>query len=324
MTDDKDFFAGGLIRIDDYPAERYFSDDFLPDELKPALSASLAVDFHKHSPAKAAYSANRNKTEAYSAPMVFGSVAHSVILQQAGWSDDIEVLDKEYKDWRTKAAQEWRKAMLAKGKLPIKQSDMDEIWAMRQQWNSGDLTKLLTVAGSSEVSLTWRCPETWCICKVRWDFLPNDDFLLGHYPAIDYKTTANLDDWPRINIARNNLLLRMALYYESLLHLTGEMVNMAYAVQEKEPPYQVQVHTIILRGKNANPRHQQMIDAARAMLLPVKQGWAKCQKNNHWPHRKELVAFDVDDGLIAKTKDKPIAAQSITEAVTVFDTEAMT
>lgn len=235
-----------------------------------------------------------------------------MILRQEGWEDDIAVLP-EYQDWRTKAARIWRDTQMAQGKHPILQKDMENIHAMREAWEKKKLLRLLSCDGKSETSLYWRCRTTGCLCKVRWDFLPPDNYLEHKYPAIDYKTTGELVDWVRKNVANQSLMLRAALYYESLVELTGHACNIAYAVQEKTAPYTVQVHLLALHEDGANPAHVEFIEAGREQLKAVKEAWRDCHQTNKWAERREMVAFDCPAGIIKTQKDKPIAAASTEE-----------
>ncbi len=310
-------FDGGAVRLDDYSPSNYFSDELLLPEQRPALSASIAADFYTHSPARALWrSSHDGQSVTHKKSLIFGSVAHSVILRQEGWEEDIAVLPAEYKDWRTNAAKAWRDAALAKGRLPIKQAEMETIWEMRKQWEKSELATMLTVAGKPEVSVFWRCPETYCLCKVRWDFLPDGKFLDAGYPALDYKTTDTLIDWPRKQVMNFNLMLRAALYYESLVQLTGEPCNMAYLVQEKEQPHQVQTHYLMLRGKDAIPEHTEFIEAGRSQLKLIKTEFRECQESGKWPERKELVMFNLDAGLVKRKRDEQPAETSEKEFMT--------
>ena len=304
-----DIFEGGIIRLDDYSEELYFSDDCLPSDIQPAISASLAMDVFNHSPARALWQARADKHE-YKKNLVIGTVAHSVILQQKGWDENIAVMPGDYKDWRTKAARAWRDTKLAEGKNPVKQDEMEMIWQMRKAWTQSKLAKLLTVSGQSEVSLFWRCPETFCICKVRWDFLPDNKMLLKGYPAVDYKTTASLADWTNKSVRNNNLLIRAALYYESLLELTGKPCDIAYATQEKEPPYEVVVHFLKLSGKKPVPDHIDIMETARAQLKPVKVMMKECMDSGSYPKRKELVGFGIHPSLLRAEKERVMAPVS--------------
>ena len=309
----QDIFDGGALVFHDYPAERYFADDPLPVDLAPALSASMAIDFYEHSPARAYWRANQGIGQGYSEIMTFGTVAHSVILRQQGWDDGIQVLERDKGDFRSANNRAWREAHLAQGNNPIKEEEWEKILDMRKAWISRDLMSLLTCSGGAEVSIFWRCPETYCICKVRWDFLPFKEYLAAQYPAIDYKTTGELVGWQMNALIHHNLMLRAALYYESLLAITPGGANMCYAVQEKEPPYTVQVHHLGLHPEAQNPEHMEFINAGREQLRQVKLKFRECQQSQKWPQRKELVSFKLPAGIFKRKRDEPMAEQSNVE-----------
>jgi len=311
------FLDAGAVAIPDYPAASYFADDCLPPADAPALSASLASDFRKHGPARAMWRAKQDKAGAVKSNLMFGSVAHSVILRQAGWQDEIAVLPEGYRDYRNPAAREWRDAQIRSGKLPIKQSEFDEVLSMRDAWTSSELAGLLTCDGRAEFSIFWRCPETFCTLKARWDFLPGESYLRAGYAALDYKTTDSLTDWPRKTMMNFDLRLRAALYYESLLAWLGEPANIAYAVQEKKPPYDIQVFHLALREGAAKPEHVEFIEAGREQLRQVKGQFRACRQANRWPKRRELVSFPVDTGLVARLRNRPAVAVSDKEFVEI-------
>lgn len=302
MTDhNDDELSGGAIRVDSQPVNDYFSDAIISPNSMPAMSASLAVEFFKHSPARALYTAQQERAGAFTRAMAFGTVAHSVILRQEGWEDSIAVLQGK-DNWRTKEAQAFRDGAIARGQTPITEKELEQIYSMRNQWTETELIKFLVCDGSPEVSVYWRCPETYAVCKVRWDFLPAPALLQAGWPAIDYKSTSDLIDWPRKNVQNYHLALRAALYAESLEQLAGEPQNMLYAVQEKDAPHQIQCHSLMLKTDDQNrpPSAEAMefIEVGKAQLKKVKIAFAECQKSGKWQHRKELVAFHLPTSVV--------------------------
>lgn len=302
-----DPFAGGAIIAKGQPADEYFADSIVAQELRPVLSASLAHTFHHHSPARAWRDSQGGIAE-YNKALVFGTVAHSVILRQDDWDADIEVMNPDYKDYRNPTARAWRNTMVAQGKFPVTQTEWESILAMRTEYENSGLANSLSAAGDAEVSIFWRCPETECLCKVRWDFLPERDWALkkGH-PAFDYKTARSLIDWPAVNCRQYGLQLRAALYYESLIAAFGAPVNYAFLVQEKEHPFEMQCHWLALLAGHANQHHAEFIADGRAQLLEIKKRFRECQRSGKWQRRKELVEFSIPRGLGKKLRETPPA-----------------
>ena len=300
------------LRLDDYSAEKYFADVILPFEQRPAMSASLAEVFYKKSPAAAYHAVNEGLRE-YKKHLVFGSVAHSMILREAGWDENIKVMPNSYTDYRSQAAREWRDHTIHNGGYPLKQSEYEDIVRMREAFEECAVGQKITAKGKSEVSVYWQCEDTGCICKVRWDFLPDDDYAInGCFPAFDYKTARELDGWAETACRSYGLQLRAALYYESLVALYGQPVNYAFLVQEKTAPFEMQCHWLGLHPDKPTGAHLEFIEDGRKQLYEIKQRFAECQQSQLWPKRRELVSFEIPVGLQKRLRDRTPAPVSKT------------
>ena len=162
----------------------------------------------------------------------FGSAAHALVLG-AG----IEaVYVAPYDDWKTKAAQEERRIAHEDGMSPILPKQWLQACDMAEALTRHTFAHELLTAGRAEVSLYAEDTETGIERRGRLDVLAADGFA-------DYKTskTAHPQAFARGSVAQYGYHISEA-NYRYLCAKNGITVEWAaFVVQEKEPPYFVEV-----------------------------------------------------------------------------------
>lgn len=151
---------------------------------RPSLSSSIAGVLCNSSPMHA-FARHPRLTEApvedESDAMSIGTVAHALMLQGEHVA---EVLP--FKDWRTDASKDARKAAWADGKIPILAKHWPDIQAMVNAANEqlgAFKDEVFETPGLPERVIIWQESNgVWC--RSRLDWLPT-----SHRTITDYKTT---------------------------------------------------------------------------------------------------------------------------------------
>lgn len=237
----------------------------------PALSSSGARKLLPPScPAKYAY--ERQQPSPPTKEMKVGTAAHREVL---GIGSDVVVSD-EWDTYRTKAAQEWRDAAEAAGKVPMLAHEYQPIREMRAALVAHPLFGALfdPARGKAEQSLFWTDETTGVPCRARFDFLPNP--VEGRRLVIaDYKKGRSAEP---AEFARQSATLNYALqadWYRRGAVALGLDRDPAFvfAVQEPEPPYLLTVAQI----------HERDLRRAHAMNDHALRIFARCTETGHWP-----------------------------------------
>jgi len=260
------------------PAAAYPGDP-APD---PSLSSSIAKTLLKRTP-RHAWHEHPRLNPAYAADdeakFDIGSVAHELLL---GKGSGFEIIEAE--DWRTKAAQEARKAARAAGKTPILDRQhgealfiVDAVTERLMQipecaglFTDGAAEQLQN--GQAETVLIWQdIGGPWCRAMIGW-WGPTD------VDVWDFKTTdAGLSDAEiRRTIFNLGYDLSAAFYIRGLTALRPELAGRfrwRWIFAETKAPYEVRVIS-------ADPTTLTMGDR-RAALAIAK--WHRCMTSGEWP-----------------------------------------
>jgi hypothetical protein len=196
-----------------------------------------------------------------------GHAAHALLL---GVGQDIVEIDAL--DWKTKAAQEKRKAAYAEGKIPMLSATLRQVEEMVRVARANPVVAELLAEGRPEVSGYVLHEPTWTMLRARFDWLcreSDDEFMF-----IDYKTTT---DASQRGVAGSSAKYRYPFqeaFYRLVLRLLGYKVSrVLFIVQEKEPPYRVTVN-----------EHQpgDLAVAERLVRLSLEI-FARCTAADEWP-----------------------------------------
>lgn len=208
-----------------------------------------------------------------------GHAAHALALEGRNGVTVIEA-----PNYKTKAAQEARKAAYNAGSIPLLEDQWDDVQAMArvarlQLDDHEEAAGFLDPAfGRSELTLIWREGEVWCRCRPDWTPLEvKREFLL------DYKTTggsAHPDFWSRARLWEGPDF--QAAFYRRGARACLGMQDPAFyfIVQENEPPYAL---SVIALAPAAMALADRKVEAAIRL-------WGQCRAENRWPGYPSQVA----------------------------------
>lgn len=169
------------------------------------LDQSIAHAWHEHPKLGGA------KSES-TAAMTTGSVVHSLM---AGEDSDLEI--GTYDNYRSKAAQEWRDGVIASGKTPALERDLDSarliVAALKEKAALGITNSPFAEHGRSEVTAVWK--EGDAFCRARYDRLVIDPN--GYADIWDWKTTTDVSpDAIQRSIIDHGYHIQAAFYLRGL------------------------------------------------------------------------------------------------------------
>lgn len=202
----------------------------------------------------------------------FGHAAHREVL---GVGLDIVTVDAE--DWRTKAAQDARKAAYAAGQVPLLAAEMEQVRGMAAALREHPTAFALfdpERGGAPEQSLFWQDARHGVWRRVRLDWLPalTDS---GRMILADYKTGVSAEPAALAKAVANYGYHQQAPFYVDAVQALGlaEDVAFVFVAQEKTPPYLITVFeldAVALRiGRHLND-----------LALGV---YAECMATDTWP-----------------------------------------
>ena len=203
----------------------------------------------------------------------FGTLAHALVLGKG--SESIVVVDAA--DWRTKAAQEARDGVYAKGQTPVLPKDMEVAQAMAAEvLNHPVAGPLFAGDGMAEHSLFWDDEATGVRLRARPDWITADGGAL-----VDYKTsvTANPAELERKWHALG-YFIQHAWYVDGFTAATGaDEPDFVFVAQEKEPPYLV---SVIRYDAEA-------VAEGRRLARQAITTYTRCLETDTWPAYTDVI-----------------------------------
>lgn len=201
----------------------------------------------------------------------FGHAAHKEVLGEGA-----ELVTFPKVDGRTregKAVRADMDAALAAGLIVLTEEEYGVVKSMAAKLQGHRLAMALLSGGSSEAAMFWRDPETGIWCRSMVDKLrePRNDRLT----LVDYKTADSADPVRFCRKAWDYGYPQQDDHYSTGARILGlaAVVDFAFVVQEKTPPYLVNVVQFNdadrQRGRNLN---RQAIDT-----------YTRCTHNQVWP-----------------------------------------
>lgn len=251
--------VGPVIR-DDLTAEAYHADrtsissSGLRALLAPGCPAQFKYDRDNPQPRK---------------EFDLGHAAHKLVL---GDGPELDVV--EGARWDTKAAKAKVAELRAKGVVPLKDHEMEQVQAMAEAIRRHPIAGPLFTPGTgrAELSLFWTDPATGVRCRVRPDWLKE---MPGLALGVDYKTITKADpDTVSRAIRDHSYHQQDALYTDGIwAALQPEDVRFVFVFQSKTPPYLVTVREL----------KDQDRDIGRARNERALRIYADCMANDDWP-----------------------------------------
>jgi hypothetical protein len=203
--------------------------------------------------------------------MDVGSAAHKLVL---GVGDAIVVV--EANDWRTNAAKDARKEAWAAGRIPILTEDWEMVEAMAAAVLEHPVASRLfdPAHGKPEQTLVWQDDASGVTCRARLDWLPT--VTAGRRLVVpDYKTAWSAK--PHAfggSAAKYGYHMQAAWYLDGVRALCGVTdPAFVFVVQEKEPPYLVNVVEL-----DPFALHIGAVRNQEARTL-----FARCVESGEWP-----------------------------------------
>lgn len=235
----------------------------LRSDPKP-LSSSMAKTLVTKSPAEFKWEAeHRVEKDVFD----IGTAVHELILE--GEFKTVTVLD--FPDYKTKAAQDAKKATYAAGLTPMLERDLVDVRAMAKAVKDSKLASSVFTDGKPEVSALVQDPKSGIWLQARFDWL-----TLGKRPRIaDLKTSvkgANPRSFNR-EIAERHYHLSMAFYRRVLMLLGYDDPQLMFVVVGKTAPHLTSVHDISVSDRIVGDL---LVDKAIAT-------YAACLATDSWP-----------------------------------------
>jgi hypothetical protein len=207
----------------------------------------------------------------------FGSAAHKEVL---GTGPEIVKVNAD--NWRTKYAQQAKKAAHAAGKLPLLRDQYKHVMEMADAIRRHPIASavLQPEGGIPEASIFWVDQESGVWRRARLDVLPARGvgrLIIGEYKSA---LSADPDKWAK-SAADYGYHMQASWYRAGAVALDlGADPVVLFIVQEKTPPYLVspiQLDTVAMRiGETLN---------RRAISI-----YAECTASGYWPGYTDDVA----------------------------------
>lgn len=214
----------------DLPETDYHADQSLSHHLGRSLSVSGAKTLLAD-PARFLYERDNGRPP----KDVFdeGTIAHELILH--GGDSRIRVIDAY--DWRSKAAQEAKKAAHSDRLVPIHRGTLLMASRVARAVRRHPLASAILAEGKPEQAMFWIDEETGITCRGRVDWT-RDNALVDVKTAAYGKATKSAFEREAANY---DYPMQAAHYIDGYEALTGKRVPFLFLVVEKEPPYMVRV-----------------------------------------------------------------------------------
>lgn len=202
----------------------------------------------------------------------FGHAAHAEIL---GVGAPIKVINA--KDWRTKAAQEEKKAAYAVGETPLLRHEYEQVQEMAAALREHPVASALLdpASGRPEQALFWVDQETGVWRRAMVDWLRHDTG--GPFYTPDYKSTTSVEPGHLSKALYEYGYAQQAAWYLDGIEALGLSSNWAptflLIFQQKTRPYLVTV---------AQP-DPEAIQWGRVLNRKAIDEYCHCKATGHWP-----------------------------------------
>lgn len=258
----------------EFPTDAYFADP-TPD---PSLTQSIAKTLLNQSPRHAWFNSprlNPNYKEPDEKKFDLGSAAHKHLI---GRGTDLGTIDAD--DYRTKAAQQAREAIIAAGMQPIlawqNERAVEMVQAIRRQLKAAGHSEAFC-DGDGEVMVAWRDGDIWCRTLIDW--LPRDKRIVW-----DLKTTtasAAPHALP-MKMAQEGWAVQAAMHERGLNLFDPDNAGRRkhrFVCVECEEPYALTITEI----------PESAMTMGRKMLEMAMYIWRDCILHDRWPgYPKEI------------------------------------
>lgn len=199
----------------------------------------------------------------------FGKAAHCLLLGDEVFEDGFVVRPKEYPDYRTKAAQEWRDEVRKSGKTIVTPDQMERIRRIHADASTNEMVKLGVLNGRVERTICWKDRETGIWLKVRPDAMPDADGVFA-----DLKTASKFNE----DFLENQI-------FDAGYYLQAAMIRMV--CRELGIPFETFVLVYVLNDDVPDTAHVEMstfaIDRGERAIRWCLRTIRHCLDKNEWP-----------------------------------------
>ncbi|MCJ1709281.1 PD-(D/E)XK nuclease-like domain-containing protein [Microbacterium sp. VKM Ac-2923] len=215
----------------------------------------------------ARYRYNKDHPQPFKKALDVGSATHVLVLG-VGWG----VVELDYPDFRTKAAQAARDEAYAANEIPMLSKDMAIVRGMAEAVLSDPDAREVLEGSSREVSVVARDAAAGLDLRCRFDVFQDDLSLVG-----DLKTSANRATKAGFSKAVADFKYDVSHehYLDTLQLVAGERPEKRYIVVEKEAPYFTAVFKL---SDDEIQMGRKEARYARAVLMSSLE-------SGIWPHR---------------------------------------
>lgn len=247
----------------DLPFQEYLGQPC--DALSMGSSDAQLLTIEEKTPAHLV--ASWNEPEKVSKVADIGSVAHELLLQPNCANRRIVVVKAD--NFKKKATQELRDAILNEGNIPILGKDFDTSRRIVDAVMSHPVAAALLRNGEAERSWFWKDPKTGLYKKCRPDFFTAARIL------IDIKTVGSAaPTFLKRRVQDGGWFMQAPWYCEVIERVDGKpAAGYCWIIAEQEPP-----HAVVVR----KPPEVALIHGDRLN----KQAWSiftRCVERNEWP-----------------------------------------
>ena len=274
----------------DIPSSDYHADPCV----EPSLSSSLARVMLAKSPAHAFLNHPRlgaSGERIETASMSTGSLIHAIL------SGGSEIVQGDFKDYRTKAAQEWRDETKARSMVPVLADAyslaLRAAETVKARAGLGITNQPFAGAATTEVTAIWK--EEDAFCRARYDLLNIDPSPAGTADIWDWKSTVDISTRGiERTIQRYRYDIQVAFYMRGLAAIMPEYkgrVSFVLVFFETTAPFATRRVTL----------SSAYTARAGAQAYEAIQRWTACIKSGVWPLTSpetlqvELPAYMDDD-----------------------------
>lgn len=204
-----------------------------------------------------------------------GTRAHRLVL---GKGAELAVLD--YPDYKTKAAQEAKKAAFAAGKIPTLPHELAEAQAIADSVRADELAGPLFAEGDAEQSMFWFDEQYQIWLRGRMDWLTYFD---GFPCIVDLKKTADASpqEFAR-SVDKYRYYMQDPHYRDGLaavLKCDPDEIDFLFVSVEPEPPHLVMTYRLPLED----------VDLGRACNAIAREHYRDCAAAGVWPKWSDSI-----------------------------------
>ncbi|WP_245413750.1 PD-(D/E)XK nuclease-like domain-containing protein [Fulvimarina endophytica] len=210
----------------------------------------------------------------------FGKCVHCLLLGDEVFKDAFEVRPEQWKDYKPKAAQEWRDAVRAAGKTPVTLDDLERVRRIADDAANYPEVRQGILNGRVERTIAWKDEETGIWVRCRPDVLSNADGVFA-----DLKTCSSFSE---------DFLERQA--FDACYWLQGAMTR--FVCRHLGMPFETFVLLYVLNNEVPDTTHvelsQHELDRGERALRWSLRTIRQCLNNGSWPGARPFRGGESD------------------------------